>query len=68
MKLFTVIQIDFLAMVILYINGCYIVKFNENQYIYDSSIILIDLDFHNGNYIMIAIIKFSSNTSVLLML
>ena len=30
-------------------------------YIYNSSIILIDLGFHNGNYIMIAIIKFSSN-------
>ena len=51
MKLLAVNQIDFLAMVILYINGCYIVKFNENQYItYNSFIILIDLDFHNGNY------------------
>ena len=42
------------------------VKFNENQY--TSSITLIDLGFHNGNYIMVAIIKFTSNTSVLPMI
>ena len=34
------------------------VKFNENQY--NSSITLIDLGFHNGNYIIVAIIKFTS--------
>ena len=42
------------------------VKFNENQN--NSSITLIDLGFHNGNYIMVAIIKFASNTSVLPMI
>ena len=42
------------------------VKFNENQY--NSSITLIDLGFHNGNYIMVAIVKFTSNASVLPMI
>ena len=38
------------------------VKSNENQY--NSSITLIDLGFHNGNYIMVTIVKFTNNTSV----
>ena len=38
------------------------VKFSENQY--NSSI----TGFHNGNYIMVAIVKFTSNASVLPMI